>query len=192
MADSSGALQRPPSLREFLDSGPDLAAEDVWAERLAEVVYLDLPVTPPKERAKRAAEARARALDLACARGGRGVRGRRRQQQQRERSRNWHWIADLYEAPELAKLLLEALPPDIIAIFTGVEELVRRPYPLSVGTPGTWWSCNSCGAAFDDGEAVAITISGRPGFSDVDPIHYCAECISLAAEVAGHAERGRL
>jgi hypothetical protein len=185
MADSSGALQRPQSLRAFLDAGSDLTADGIWVERLAEVVHLDLPVTPPRERAKRAAAARARAMDLTCPRGGRGGRRRRRhlEEQRRERSRYWHWVADLYEAPELAERVVEALPADVIATYEGIQDLVRRPHPLSVGVPEAWWSCNSCGTAFDAGEESAVTITGREGFSDLDPIDYCAECIILAAEV---------
>ncbi len=62
MADSSGAQQRPRSLKVFLDAGGDLTAPDIWEERLAEVVSLDLPLAPPGERARRAADARAKAL----------------------------------------------------------------------------------------------------------------------------------
>jgi hypothetical protein len=177
------------SLRTFLDAGCDLTADDVWVERLAEVVYLDLPVTPPREPAKRAAAARVRAMDLSCPRGGRGGRRRRRhlEEQRRERRRYWHWVADLYEAPELAERVVAALPADVIAIFEGIQDLVRRPHPLSVGIPETWWSCNSCGAAFDAGEASAVTITGREGFSDLEAIDYCADCIILAAEVIEQA-----
>jgi hypothetical protein len=178
------------SLRAFLDAGSDLTADGIWVERLAEVVYLDLPVTPPRERAKRAAAARARAMDLSCPRGGRGGRRRRRHQeeQRRERSRYWHWVADLYEAPDLAERVVEALPEDVIDTYDGVQDCVRRPYPLSVRVPETWWSCNSCGAAFDEGEASAVTITGREDFSELEsPIDYCFECITLTAEVIEQA-----
>jgi hypothetical protein len=188
MSDSSGALQRPPSLRAFLDAGCDLTEEGIWVERLAEVVYLDLPVTPP--RAKRAAAARARAMDLSCPRGGRGGRRRRRhlEEQRRERSRYWHWVADLYEAPELAQRVVEALPFDVVDTYEGIQDFIRRPHPISVRIPQTWWSCNSCGAAFDAGEETAVTVTHQEGFSDLEaPIDYCAECITMAAETIEQA-----
>jgi hypothetical protein len=192
MADSSGALQRPPFLRAFLDAGWDLTEEGIWVERLAEVVYLDLPVTPPRERAKRAAAARARAMDLSCPRGGRGGRRRRRhlEEQRRERSRYWHWVADLYEAPELAQRVVEALPEDVVDTFEGIQDFIRRPHPISVRIPQTWWSCNSCGAAFDAGEETAVTVTGREDFSDLNsPIDYCSACIIMAAEVVEEQAR---
>jgi hypothetical protein len=56
------------------------------------------------------------------------------------------------EAPELAAQVVAALPAHVITTFQGIQrELVRRPHPLSVGVPETWWSCNSCGTAFDAG-----------------------------------------
>jgi hypothetical protein len=117
------------SLQTFLDAGCDLTEDGIWVERLAEVVYLDLPVTPPRERAKRAAAARARAMDLSCPRGGRGGRRRRRhlEEQRQERSRYWHWVADLYEAPELAQRVVEALPVDVVDTFEGIRTSSAGP-----------------------------------------------------------------
>ncbi len=85
MADSSGAPQRPPSLREVLDAGGDLAPVGGWLERLAELVYIDLPMTPPSKRGPWAADARTKALDLACRRRGR----RRRRRERQERALYW-------------------------------------------------------------------------------------------------------
>jgi hypothetical protein len=161
MADSSGAPQRPPSLREVLDAGNDLTPVGGWLERIAELVYIDLPLTPPSKRAPWAADARTKALDLACRR-----RGRRRREGQ-ERALYWHWAADLFEAPELAGRVIAALPADVAADFDAVAEELRRPYPLVVRTPETWWRCNNCG----DGELR-------------DELTYCFGCVGLLANVA--------
>ncbi len=177
MADSSGALQRPPSLREFLDSGPDLTTTDVWWERLAEVLYLELPFIPPSERARRADEARDRALRW-C-RG--SARGRRARQERRERTLNWQWIADLYEEPELVEPVLKALPADIVDTFDDVAECIRQPYPLTVRAPETWWTCANCGASFEqEDQEQALIVAGREGFTvagEGEDIRYCLRCV---------------
>ncbi len=185
MADSSGALQRPPSLKAFLDAGGDLAAPDIWEERLAEVVYLGLPLLPPTERAKRGAEARAKALDATSRRCG---RRRRERQLQRERILYWHWVADLYEAPELAERLAAAFSPDIVSDFEAIREALSHPHPLVLRTPKGWWSCHNCGGVFDeDAQEQAVVVTGHETFSDLlEDITYCTTCVSALVAEAGH------
>ncbi len=181
MADSSGASQRPPSLKAFLDAGGDLlAAEVVWEERLAEVVYFDLPSIPPGERAKRAADARAKALADARRPCRRGRRGRQDRQLQQQRTLFWHWAADLYEAPELAERVAAALPAEIVDAYEALTDQFRRQHPLVLRMPEEWWNCHNCGRGFDEGQEQAITVTGHEAFSDLqENITYCTSCMTV-------------
>jgi hypothetical protein len=179
MADSSGALQRPPSLRTVLETGSGVSAAGDWLERLAEVTYLELPVTPPGERVQRAADARRRAESVACRR-----RRCRRHQEHQERTLYWHWVADLYEDPDLAKQLVAALPGDIVETLASLTDMMRRPYPLVVRAPEAWWSCSNCGVNFDqEAQEQALTVTVRPEFTSLEePITYCRRCVSTLVD----------
>jgi hypothetical protein len=187
MADSSGALQRPPSLQVFLDVGCDLVESEVWIEGLAELVFLQLPFMPLGERRRQAQESR-RFADVMLA-AGPGP----------DPALWWgevlleQWSAEVYDDADLARRVQEALPTEVVARHRRLADLYRRPYPLGVRLPDTWWSCASCGAAFDEGQEEALVITGREDHSELrDELTYCFGCIELLADGvrAGHESRG--
>ncbi len=105
----------------------------------------------------------------------------------RERVLYWHWVADLYEAPELAERLVAVLPADLTAAYEALTEEFRRPHPLVLRTPEQWWSCHNCGRGFDEGQEQAITVTGHEAFSDLqEDITYCTACVSTLVAQAGH------
>lgn len=168
-------LTDPPSLRAFLDAGGDPATvEEVWLDGLAGVAFREVRLLPAQARATKAADYR-----LAAERS--TVRSTRT---------DFLWQAEVYDDPTLAEPLAAALPAELVAEHEADWDKWRRPHPLEVRTPETWWTCQCCGASFDEGEAVAVVIGERPGHSDgvLDyPIRYCADCVALVAEILGHA-----
>ncbi len=181
--DRSDALYRPPSLRAFLDAGCDLGASEIWMESLAELVFLQLPFIPVGERRHRARRRR-NCADLLLAGESTG----------RDPAIWWaqilfeQWSAELYEDPILAERLREALPAHLADRHRALSDLYRRPHPLEVRLPDSWWNCQNCGAVFDEGEQEAVTVTGREGHSELEyDITYCAACIGMVAEVSQEA-----
>lgn len=171
-------LPAPPSLREFLDSGGDLASFD-RVYFLAEVVLLDIPLTPPGELARRAESARESVwrflAGLDCHTEAVAV----------SMAALYQWEADVIEKPELRERVRAALPPDIIEELEGKFPLRRRPHPLELRVPeNSWWACNNCGVAFEHGEE-GLVIGHREGYSTNlgYDVYYCGGCVALAAAV---------
>lgn len=169
------AVPRPPSLRAFLDAGGDPATvEEVWLDGLAGVAFREVRLLPAQERAARAAE-----LRFAAERS--SVKGTRT---------DLLWQAELLEDPTLAEPLAAALPAELVAEHETDWDRWRRPHPLEVRTPETWWSCQSCGASFEEGQAEAVVIGQREGHSDwLDyPLTFCGPCIALVASIVQPGE----
>lgn len=191
------AVHRPPSLRAVLDAGCDLVATGVWLTGLAEVLYTELPGMPPKVRARRAANWRASVEDLIAngekshhlplwADGTRSVRRGTFQQYVM-----WElWLAEIHEDEGLAERLRGALPDEVAGEHRALLDCYRRPNPLEVKIPeGEWWHCGNCGASFEEGEQEAVVVTGREGWSEMDELRFCFDCIALVAEVVRQANR---
>lgn len=193
-ADDRG-IGRPPSLREVLDAGCDLTEVNVNLEALAETAFAEVPFMALDERARRAAANRAHVEDLLNHYGGPLGRALLRGvppafQEVQELATGWAWAAELFDDPGLAERFREALPEPLVSTYRRHFDEHRRPHPIEVRMPPGHWRCNCCGAAYDEGEAHAVTVSDRENFSDLDyPIDYCADCIELAAQVAEYAKR---
>ena len=186
------------SLRQTLEAGEDISTLNLWFVGFAEELYTRLPFTPPKQRQHIAAEARAMVDDLAeygeksrflpvWEDGSRGIKNGGTFM---DYIRQELWRAEIYEDPELAERLKEALPDDIRAKFEYEADAWRRSHPIEIKVPDVWWHCNNCGATFDEGEAEAVVITDResdhPGHSSLDyHIEYCFDCIRMVAEVIG-------
>ena len=191
------SCEEPLSLREVLDSAQDLTATGVWLNGLAEEIYNQLPYYPPQERARRAAVARAVVESLIVfgkespympvwSAGSRGA------ESPREVDCAYImldlWRAEIYEDEALAERLRKALPPDVTAKWEATADCWRRPHPIEVKVPETWWRCDSCGASSDVGEQEAVAVTSRDGHSEIGyDIYYCLDCIRMAAEVIGPA-----
>ncbi|HSH62003.1 MAG TPA: hypothetical protein VK988_20605 [Acidimicrobiales bacterium] len=179
----------PPSLHQALDLGLGLEAAGDWVERLAELVYFILPSTPPLERLEEAVRARARAQGTIPP--PKALRGGRRRRERQERAIYWQWAADLYEMPELAERVKEALPSEMVADFEAIADLHRRPYRLNVRTLPSWWRCHNCGAAFDEGEEEALVVLADASNDLSEDITYCRGCISSLISPGASDRRGR-
>ena len=181
---------RPPSLRAFLDAECDLEATGVCLRHLAEAAR-DAKLLPARERAERAAEERS-SVEHMLAEGipdevASYLVGTTELDHVRRRMHEVAllslWEADLMENPDLGDRLAEALPPAIAAEHLDILDKARSPHPIEIRTPDNWWYCMSCGAAFDEGEAEAVVIGEREGWSRLeDPLTYCAICIRLASD----------
>lgn len=184
--------ERPPSLREVLDAGCDLAATGVWLDGLAEDIYNNLPFYPPQERARRASNHRAIAEDLillgeesrfavTTSAGPIGT--------DREFITLELWRAEIFEDQRLADRLKDVLPPDVTVEYRAEADCWRRPHPIEIKVPEQWWHCNNCGSAFDQGEQEAVIVTGRKGVSELDyDIEYCLDCIRMVALVIGEGQ----
>ncbi len=179
------ALQHPPSLHAFLDAGCDLVETGVWIDSLAHLVFLELPFMPATARRDHAERSRDIANALLA-------------QDGPDLGLWWgwvlfeHWAAEVYSDPLLAQRLQEALPADMASRYRILVDRYRRPYPLQIQTPDSWWSCANCGAAFDEGEAEALVIEGREDHSELaENITYCLECVDQLAAAALSARRPR-
>ncbi len=197
--DDSAGVCRPPSLREVLDAGCDLEGMSVsLITVLAEAAFTEVPFMAAGARAHRAAANRAHVDELLSSYGGPLGRALRRgedpasAEEAQRLATLWSWEADLFDDPALAERFRQALPEPFAAKYRRQFDQARRPHPIEVRVPAGHWHCSSCGAAYDQGEAHAITITDREGFSDLDyPINYCLDCIVIAAQVAEYARTWR-
>jgi uncharacterized protein with PIN domain len=102
------------------------------------------------------------------------------------------WSAEVYDDADLARRVREALPTEVGARHRRLADLYRRPYPLEVRLPESWWSCSNCGAAFDKGQKQALVIAGREDHSELrDELTYCFRCIGLLTDIAREAGQSR-
>lgn len=185
----TGALEPFPSLHQALDRGLGLEAAGIWVERLAEQVYFELPSIPPLERLQEASRARAQAQGTIPP--PKALRGRRRRRERQERAVYWRWAADLYETPELAERVKQALPSEMATDFEAIADLYRRPYRLDVRTLDDWWRCHNCGAAFDAGKDEALVVLADASNDLSEDITYCRGCIASLVPPGTSDRRGR-
>ncbi|MFN8052544.1 MAG: hypothetical protein U0Q22_13950 [Acidimicrobiales bacterium] len=92
------------------------------------------------------------------------------------------FLADYLEAdpdPELDRMIQAAFPEPLARHL----EAQTSPHRMHVGRPdGAYWSCDNCGATFGSGEASALVVTDRPGYSSLHrDIVFCAECVADAA-----------
>ena len=177
------APTRPPSLRAFLDAGCDPEALDWSSEPLVDSLREAL-LLPPRQRAERAADSRKTAEWILA--GGLPVTGLGNGSRGLQNIVKYElWEAELLEDPALVERWVAALSPDAAAKFSAGLDVHRRPHPLKVTTPEQWWSCQNCGAAFDEGETEAVVVGEREDYSDwmKYPLTFCAECIALVADI---------
>ncbi|MBW3546999.1 MAG: hypothetical protein KY452_02535 [Actinobacteria bacterium] len=180
-------VSRPPSLRGVLDADCDLA-QIGGVDALAEELYLELPFMPPKARQRVARAARFVAEDL-IAKGAKSEYAPARAFVPGCPNFLAYlsftlWRAEMLEDETLAQRLREALPPEIAEDQRAAVERSRRPHPLEVKVPTTWWNCANCGAGFDEGEQAAVVVTASEGWSHLDyEITYCFDCIGIAVKV---------
>lgn len=195
-----GRAERPQSVREFLEGGGQLGDAELFLGAFAQLVLVDLFTLPADLVAERVAEDRRSAEQLLAdpaptsawiaernASYGSGSADTHRSHLERF-IRLALWSDEAVADPEVAELARCAMPPDVVEEHRRLLELTRRPHPLELGVPATWWACANCGAVFDQGACEAVLIGSRPGFSELDyPIYYCTGCVAVvaAAEEAG-------
>ena len=77
--------------------------------------------------------------------------------------------------------MIQAALPGPLALHL---EALTRPHRIEVGEPKCdgYWSCDNCGTTFGAGEAEALMISDRPGYSSLHrDIAICRDCVMIAA-----------
>lgn len=194
-ATMTDTLQRPPSLREFLDAGGDLTDPGVPMKQIREDLFHQLRLSPRSVREESAMCYRYYAEELLA---GREIMpaftllpGAPPRVPQQKLVTAFSWLADLYEdslgSGELARRATANLPEILVREGEQDFDLWRRPHPLTVEMPPEWWQCQSCGVCFDQGQAEALCIGERPGHSDDLPyeVYFCAPCVRMAADAMG-------
>ena len=183
------SLNHPPSLRAFLAAGCDLTAADVWLEGLVNVLYDDVLLLPPRERARQAEVART-AVEVYFEHAGDELDSKWWRAAQLALS-----TAEVLEDPELAERARAALPAELRAEGERLHDLRRRPHPIVITDPAasfdaSHWTCENCGQSHDKGEAEGFVVTAREGWSKLDyEITYCAACIRLAADALDGGQR---
>lgn len=177
-------LSRPTSLREFLTGGSELGEADIFIEGLAELLFVDLFTLPAELLAERATADRHSVEQLL---GDTDATWAEPHQRSLERFiRLALWSCEAVADPELADLARCAMPPAVVDDYRRLLDLTKRPHPLELAVPQTWWRCANCGTVFDPGECQAVAIGYRPGFSELDyEIRYCTACVARASAGAG-------
>ena len=171
---------QPPTLREVLDRGEDLAQYISLASFAVDLAEIE--VTAPKALRGRL---RGRLADWPhiCGDARPDVDNDLLHELRTHELRTQKlWAIEILDHRDLMARVVAVLPPDVI------DELRRRVYeqkhehPLEVGLPvdhddePTDWNCYNCGTAHDAGEDEALIIGGLDY-----PLFYCRSCIVMAA-----------
>lgn len=171
--------KRPPSLREFLDSGADFASiPGLDPDYVGTVICVDDREWRPSWKSsqadilRRAAEAFIDGTPLPpeWPPGQLGPRDT-------AHVAGILWSADALDDPSLADRLYEALPPEVREKVSADRDERRRPRPLVIEDTDES-QCDSCGVWFS---GQVVVVGHRPGYSEEIHVTYCADCIRMAA-----------
>ena len=166
----------PPTLREVLNRGDDLA-DHVSVEYFANKVLVEARMRAPRAFRDDTQEDLEDFIAEPLHGGPRS----------REMRAEYAWTLELCDNRDLLSRVRAVFPAELVAKCDRHAELMTHSYPLQVRTPDGDWSCECCGALFDDGDAEALTIDNLPqdpeGVRAHDlphPLRYCRGCVGTA------------
>lgn len=166
---------QPPTLREVLDRGEDLARHISMWPFVEELARID--IMPPKA----CREDLIRLLDAWPRFPGSAARSDEMRIQRL-------WALEILDNPDLMPRVLAALPPEAADELRRHVYEERHQHPLEIGFPvddegePIDWVCHNCGASHEPGEAEAVNIRNQPHGGDLPySLNYCRSCIGMAA-----------